>query len=181
MKAIGYNQAGPITAPDALIEFEAETPELGPRDLLVEVRGISINPVDVKVRAIPELGPEKGQTKIIGYDAAGVIRDVGSDVSQFNVGDEVYYAGDVTRSGTNSELHAVDERIVGKKPKSLGFAEAAGFPGSRRDVPALLYWGRKSASDRHRPSRRLQSRRQPASLHGHPMALSRSYAGTKAL
>ena len=125
MKAIGYNQAGPITAPDALIEFETETPELGPRDLLVEVRGISVNPVDVKVRAI--MGPDKG-TKVIGYDAAGVVREVGSDVSKFKVGEEVYYAGDFTRPGTNSELHAVDERIVGKKPKSLGFAEAAGFP-----------------------------------------------------
>jgi zinc-binding alcohol dehydrogenase family protein len=125
MKAIGYNQAGPITAPDALIEFEAETPDLGPRDLLVEVRGISVNPVDVKVRA--NMGPDKG-TKVIGYDAAGVVREVGSDVSKFKVGEEVYYAGDFTRPGTNSELHAVDERIVGKKPKSLGFAEAAGFP-----------------------------------------------------
>ena len=125
MKAIGYNQAGPITAPDSLIEFEAETPELGPRDLLVEVRGISVNPVDVKVRA--NMGPDKG-TKVIGYDAAGVVREVGSDVSKFNVDEEVYYAGDFTRPGTNSELHAVDERIVGKKPKSLGFAEAAGFP-----------------------------------------------------
>ncbi len=128
MKAIGYKHAGPITAPDALIEFEAETPKLGPRDLLVGVRGISVNPVDVKVRSMPQLGPEKGQTKIIGYDAAGVVREVGSAVGKFKVGDEVFYAGDFTRPGTNSELHAVDERIVGKKPKSLGFAEAAGFP-----------------------------------------------------
>ena len=125
MKAIGYNQAGPITAPDALIDFETETPELGPRDLLVEVRGISVNPVDTKVRV--KMAPEKG-TKVIGYDAAGVVRQVGGDVSKFKVGDEVYYAGDITRPGTNSEFHAVDERIVGKKPKSLGFAEAAGFP-----------------------------------------------------
>ena len=125
MKAIGYNQAGPITAADALIEFETETPELRPLDLLVEVRGISVNPVDVKVRTRME--PESG-TKIIGYDAAGVVREVGSDVSKFKVGDEVFYAGDITRPGTNSEFHAVDERIVGRKPQSLGFAEAAGFP-----------------------------------------------------
>lgn len=125
MKAIGYRQSGPITAPDALIEFETDTPELGPRDLLVEVRGISVNPVDVKVRA--NMVPEKG-SKVIGYDAAGVVRRVGGDVGQFKIGDEVFYAGDITRPGTNSELHAVDERIVGKKPKSLGFAEAAGFP-----------------------------------------------------
>ncbi|SMD13580.1 zinc-binding alcohol dehydrogenase family protein [Desulfocicer vacuolatum DSM 3385] len=125
MKAIGYNQAGSIMAKDALIEFEAQTPELGPHDLLVEVRGISVNPVDVKVRAA--MGPEKG-TKVIGYDAAGVVREVGRDVTRFNKGDDVFYAGDLTRPGTNSECHAVDERIVGKKPKSLGFAEAAGFP-----------------------------------------------------
>ena len=96
-----------------------------PCDLLVEVRGISINPVDVKVRA--NVAPEKG-VKVIGYDAAGVVRKVGSDVDKFKVGDEVYYSGDITRSGTNSEFHAVDERIVGKKPQSLGFAEAAGLP-----------------------------------------------------
>lgn len=125
MKAIGYKQAGPIDADDALIEFEAETPELRPHDLLVEVRGISVNPVDVKVRA--GQSPDSG-TKIIGYDAAGIVKQVGSDVSMFKVGDEVFYAGDITRPGTNAELHAVDERIVGKKPTSLGFAEAAGMP-----------------------------------------------------
>lgn len=128
MKAIGYNQAGPITADNSLIEFEADKPTVGPKDLLVEVRGISVNPVDIKVRAMPELGPEKGQTKVIGYDAAGIVKEIGSDVSQFKVGDEVFYAGDITRAGTNSQLHAVDERIVGKKPTSLGFAESAGFP-----------------------------------------------------
>ncbi len=125
MKAVGYNHAGPVTAPDALIEFEAQTPELGPRDLLVEVRGVSVNPVDVKVRA--KVAPDSG-TKIIGYDAAGIVRQTGSDVGNFKVGDEVFYAGDITRPGTNSEFHAVDERIVGTKPKSLDFAEAAGFP-----------------------------------------------------
>lgn len=128
MKAIGYQQTGPISAENALIEFEAPEPEHGPRDLLVEVKGISLNPVDVKVRTRPQMGPEPGQTKVIGYDAAGIVRKVGSEVSHFNVGDEVFYAGDITRPGTNSELHSVDERIVGKKPKSLGFAEAAGFP-----------------------------------------------------
>ncbi|GAA5505446.1 zinc-binding alcohol dehydrogenase family protein [Novipirellula caenicola] len=125
MKAIGYTQAGPIDAADSLVEVEAETPELRPHDLLVEVRGISVNPVDVKVRLNQQ--PDSG-IKIIGYDAAGVVQQVGSDVTKFKVGDEVFYAGDITRPGTNAELHAVDERIVGKKPKSLGFAEAAGFP-----------------------------------------------------
>ena len=128
MKAIGYTQAGSITAQSALIEFEAPLPEIGPKDLLVEVRGISVNPVDLKVRTRPELGPEPGQIKIIGYDAAGIVTQVGREVEHFNVGDEVFYSGDITRPGTNSQFHAVDERIVGRKPKTLGFAEAAGFP-----------------------------------------------------
>ena len=125
MKAIGYKQNGPISAADSLIECEIETPKIGPRDLLVEVRGISVNPVDVKVREL--MGPESG-IKVIGYDAAGVVREVGSEVRHYKVGDEVFYAGDFTRPGTNSELHAVDERIVGNKPQSLCFAQAAGLP-----------------------------------------------------
>lgn len=125
MKAIGYKQAGPITEPQALIDFEAQEPTLRDYDLLVDVKGISINPVDTKVRSARS--PDEG-IMIIGYDAAGVVRQVGSKTSKFKVGDEVFYSGDVTRAGTNAELHAVDERIVGKKPKSLGYAEAAGLP-----------------------------------------------------
>ncbi|MBK1880117.1 zinc-binding alcohol dehydrogenase family protein [Pelagicoccus mobilis] len=128
MKAIGYTQAGPIDAQNALVAFDAPTPELAPHDLLVEVKGISLNPVDVKVRAAEAFGPEEGQTKIIGYDAAGIVRETGSAVSKFKVGDEVFYAGDITRSGSNAELQAVDERIVGKKPKSLEFARSAALP-----------------------------------------------------
>jgi len=125
MKAIGYKQPGPITAADSLIEFEADAPTLRPRDLLVEVRGISVNPVDTKVRGGR---PPIGDIGIMGYDAAGVVKEVGSDVSLFQIGDEVFYAGDITRPGTNAQLHAVDERIVGKKPKSMRFADAAGMP-----------------------------------------------------
>lgn len=128
MKAIAYKQAGPITAADSLIEIETETPQIQDHDLLVEILGISLNPVDVKVRAMAQFGPEKGQSKIIGYDAAGIVRRVGSAVSKFKEGDEVFYAGEFTRPGTNSQYHAVDERIVGSKPKSLSFAESAGFP-----------------------------------------------------
>ena len=125
MKAIGYKKAGPVSAKDSLIEFETQAPALRPKDLLVEVKGISVNPVDVKVRASME--PES-EVKIIGYDASGIVRQTGGEVTGFKVGDEVYYAGDITRPGTNADLHAVDERLVGKKPASLGFAEAAGFP-----------------------------------------------------
>ncbi len=124
MKAIGYTKMGAIEEA-GLTEFETATPEIGPHDLLVEVHGVSVNPVDTKVR---ERAEPEGAPKVLGYDAAGIVREVGSAVSKFKVGDEVFYAGDITRAGTNSELHAVDERIVGKKPSSLGFAEAAGMP-----------------------------------------------------
>ena len=126
MKAIGYQKNGPINEPDSLIAFEADLPQIGPRDLLVEVKAISVNPVDVKVRT--NAAPEDGQTKIIGYDAAGIVTKIGDAVTGFNVGDEVFYAGDITRPGTNSQFHAVDERIVGKKPTKLDFAEAAAMP-----------------------------------------------------
>ena len=125
MKAIGYQDAGPISEADALIEFATETPQPGPNDLLVDVRGISVNPVDVKLRANAQ--PDDGP-RILGFDAAGVVQAVGSAVTRFRPGDEVFYAGDVTRPGTNAQLHLVDERIVGRKPTSLGFAEAAGMP-----------------------------------------------------
>jgi len=128
MKAIGYKQAGDIKAPEALIEFEAPMPEVGARDLLVQVKGISVNPVDTKIRAAAQFGPEEGQTKIIGWDSAGIVKEVGSEVTKFKVGDEVFYAGELMRPGSNAEFQAVDERIVGKKPRSLDFAEAAGFP-----------------------------------------------------
>lgn len=125
MRAIGYVTAGPVSSDKALAPFDAPAPVPGARDLLVEVHGVSVNPVDVKVRgrAAPEGGP-----KILGFDAAGIVSAVGSDVQYFKTGDEVFYAGDITRPGTNAQLHVVDERIVGRKPKALDFAEAAGLP-----------------------------------------------------
>lgn len=125
MKAIGYRNAGPIGAEGALEEFELEMPRPGPGDLLVEVRGISVNPVDVKLRA--HVQPEEAP-RILGFDAAGIVKEVGSGTTRFEPGDEVYYAGDLTRPGTNAQYQLVDERIVGRKPASLSFAEAAGMP-----------------------------------------------------
>ena len=125
MKAIGYGDAGPISATNALVEFETDKPQPGPSDLLVEVRGISVNPVDAKVRANAQ--PE-GAPRILGFDAAGIVKEVGPETTRFRPGDEVFYAGDITRPGTNAEFHIVDERIVGRKPSSLGFAEAAAMP-----------------------------------------------------
>jgi zinc-binding alcohol dehydrogenase family protein len=123
MKAIGIKKSGP--AAEVLEAFETETPVPGPHDLLVRVRGISVNPVDTKLR---ERADAQEDHKVLGYDASGVVVAVGSDVTLFKAGDEVWYAGDVTRPGTNSEFHLVDERITGRKPTSLDFTEAAGMP-----------------------------------------------------
>ncbi|MYN41939.1 zinc-binding alcohol dehydrogenase family protein [Duganella sp. FT109W] len=126
MKAIAYRKSLPIEDAESLIDIELPTPQAAGRDLLVEVRAISVNPVDTKIRR--NVAPAEGQAKVIGWDAAGVVKAVGPDVSLFKVGDEVWYAGDLTRPGTNSELHLVDERIVGFKPKNLDFAQAAALP-----------------------------------------------------
>jgi len=125
MKAIGYSDAGPILEENSLIEFEVNKPQPGPNDLLVEVRGVSVNPVDVKLRALAQ--PE-GESRILGFDAAGIVREAGSETTRFRPGAEVFYAGDITRPGTHAEFHRVDERIVGRKPSSLGFRLAAGMP-----------------------------------------------------
>jgi len=126
MRAIGYTERCPISAESAVVEFETDRPKPGPKDLLVEVRGISVNPVDVKVRANRQ--PPAGEPLILGFDAAGIVAEVGGATTRFNPGDEVFYAGDITRPGTNAEFHVVDERIVGRKPSTLGFAEAAAMP-----------------------------------------------------
>ncbi|MGO3934685.1 zinc-binding alcohol dehydrogenase family protein [Rhodopseudomonas pseudopalustris] len=126
MKAIGYTKPLPIDDADALIDFDTPRPEPGPRDLRVAVKAISVNPVDFKVRN--RAAPPAGETKILGYDAAGVVEAIGSDVSLFKPGDEVFYAGSIQRPGTNAEFHLVDERIVGRKPTTLSFAQAAALP-----------------------------------------------------
>jgi zinc-binding alcohol dehydrogenase family protein len=126
MKAVGYRKSLPIDASEALIDFETEKPEPKGRDIRVAVKAISTNPVDYKVRK--RAAPPQGETKILGYDAAGIVDAVGSEVTLFEPGDEVFYAGSILRQGTNSEFHLVDERIVGRKPKTLSFAEAAALP-----------------------------------------------------
>src|SRR5213595_3803650 len=126
MKAVGYKKSLPIEAADSLIDFEAAKPEPKGRDIPVAVKAISANPVDYKVRK--RAAPPEGEIKILGYDAAGIVDAVGPDVTLFGVGDEVFYAGSIQRQGTNSEFHLVDERIVGRKPKTLSFTQAAALP-----------------------------------------------------
>ncbi|MCB1814349.1 MAG: zinc-binding alcohol dehydrogenase family protein, partial [Candidatus Competibacteraceae bacterium] len=109
--------------------FETEKPEPAGRDVLVAVKAIAVNPVDVKVRAgRGKEGVTEDPPRIIGWDASGVVEAVGPDVTLFKPGDEVFYAGDITRPGSNAEFQRVDERIVGHKPKSLSYAEAAALP-----------------------------------------------------
>ncbi|WP_076591461.1 zinc-binding alcohol dehydrogenase family protein [Herminiimonas arsenitoxidans] len=126
MKAIAYKKALPISDDNALLDVTLPDPIATGRDLLIEVKAISVNPVDVKVRS--SANPPDGEYKVIGWDAAGVVRAVGDGVTLFKPGDRVFYAGSLTRPGTNSELHLVDERIVGRMPGSHTFAKAAALP-----------------------------------------------------
>lgn len=126
MRAVAYQVAGPIDRQDSLLDKEFPDPVVSGRDLLIEVKAVSVNPVDVKVRqSAARTGVD---WKILGWDAAGIVKAVGPDVTDFHLGDEVFYAGSIARTGTNAELHLVDERIVAKKPRTLDWAEAAALP-----------------------------------------------------
>ncbi|MFV8781528.1 zinc-binding alcohol dehydrogenase family protein [Microbulbifer sp. SA54] len=128
MKAIGLHQYLPIDNEESLVDFQIDRPEPGPRDLLVAVKAIAVNPVDTKVRA-PKTEPVVETTpKILGWDAAGEVIAVGREVTHFQAGDQVFYAGDITRPGCNSEYQLVDERIVGNMPRTQDFAAAAALP-----------------------------------------------------
>ena len=126
MRAVGYQKSLPIENEAALVDIDLPTPEPKGRDLLVEIRAVSVNPIDTKVRK--RAGAEAGAWKVLGWDGAGVVRATGPDAKHFKAGDEVFYAGAIGRQGTNSEFHLVDERIVGRKPTSLSWAEAAALP-----------------------------------------------------
>ncbi|MCC4297568.1 zinc-binding alcohol dehydrogenase family protein [Aurantimonas coralicida] len=132
MKAIAYRNAGTIDRPDALVDVELDRPVPAGRDLLVEVRAISVNPVDYKIRG--NVDPD-GAWKVLGWDAVGRVVEAGESVEGFKVGDDVYYAGSLVRPGANSQFHLVDERIVGHKPTSLSDAEAAALP-----LTAITAW-----------------------------------------
>ena len=126
MRAIGFQQPGSIDRDEALVNIELPTPTPEGRDILVEIKAVSVNPVDVKIRQSAQ--PDLGNWQVLGWDAAGVVIAVGPDVTIFQPGDTVFYAGARGRSGTNAEYHLVDERIVGVKPKTLDWAAAAALP-----------------------------------------------------
>lgn len=127
MKAVGITHYRQIDEADVFVDVDLPKPAPAGRDILVAVKAVSINPVDTKVR---KDGGDKVEApaRILGWDASGVVEAVAPDVTLFHPGDEVFYAGDITRSGSNAEYQLVDERIVGRKPKSLSFAEAAALP-----------------------------------------------------
>ncbi|MGO8799493.1 MAG: zinc-binding alcohol dehydrogenase family protein [Roseiarcus sp.] len=133
MRAIGYHNPLPIGDHAALADIDLPRPEAGGRDLLVEVRAISVNPVDTKVRR--SVKPEAGAWKVLGWDAAGTVAAVGPQSTLFRPGDAVFYAGALGRPGANAEFHLVDERLVGRKPKSLDWPEAAALP-----LTAITAW-----------------------------------------
>jgi NADPH2:quinone reductase len=133
MRAVGYKNPGPIDHPTSLHDVDLPKPEAAGRDLLVEIRAVSVNPVDTKVRQ--RAGAEDGGWKVLGYDAAGIVTATGPEASLFKPGDAVFYAGAIGRPGTNAEFHLVDERIVGRKPQTLNWAEAAALP-----LTAITAW-----------------------------------------
>lgn len=133
MRAVGYQKSLPIEDLNSLVDIGLPKPQPQGRDLLVEVRAISVNPIDTKVRK--RTTPEPGQWKVLGWDAAGVVAASGPDATLFKPGDEVFYAGTLNRPGTDAEFHLVDERIVGHRPQSIGWAESAALP-----LTAITAW-----------------------------------------
>ena len=137
MKAIGYQESLPITNEKSLQDIELPIPTASGKDILVAIKAIAANPVDYKIRQRRQ--PENGVWEVIGWDATGIVKEVGDEVSLFKVGDEVWYAGDLKRPGSNAEFQLVDERIVGSKPKSLSFSDAAALPLTTLTAWELLF------------------------------------------
>jgi NADPH:quinone reductase len=133
MRAVGYTECLPIENEHSLSDIELAKPEPNPRDLLIRIKAISVNPADTKVR-IGRQGTTDAPV-ILGWDAAGVVESIGTEVTLFKPGDEVYYAGDIGRAGSYADYGLVDERLTGMKPKSLSFAEAAALP-----LTAITAW-----------------------------------------
>jgi len=137
MKAVALTRYLPIDDPESLVDVELPRPTASGHDLLVRVEAVSVNPVDTKVRS-PKAQIES-QPKVLGYDASGVVEAVGESVSGFSVGDRVYYAGDITRPGSNAQYQLVDARIVGHAPTSMDAADAAALPLTTLTAWELLF------------------------------------------
>lgn len=162
MKAVALTRYLPITDPESLMDIELDVPEAGGRDLLVRVHAVSVNPVDTKVRKPKD--KVEPVPKILGWDAAGEVVKAGPECTLFKAGDKVFYAGDLTRSGSNAEYQLIDERIVGAMPESLNFAQAAALP-----LTAVTAW--------EALFERLQISQQPAHNHGKSLLIIGSAGG----
>lgn len=136
MRAVAYTKCLPVSDPASLVDIEVERPKADNHDLLVEVRAVSVNPVDVKRRAKADPG---GKPRILGFDGAGVVVEAGPKATLFKPGDEIYYAGSIDRPGSDAQFHLVDERIVGRKPRTLSFAQAAALPLTSLTAWELLF------------------------------------------
>lgn len=135
MKAIGFKTSLPVSNPDSFIAFETDIPKPSGRQLLVKVAAVSVNPVDFKVRQNSAKGKTLETPKVIGWDAVGTVEAVGESASLFKAGDQVFYAGDITKPGSNQAYQLIDERIVGRAPEKVGLAAAAAMP-----LTALTAW-----------------------------------------
>lgn len=138
MFAIGSDRYSELSDPSFLCEFDIQKPTPRPNDVIVEIKAIAVNPVDTKIRKALPLSPLP-EPKILGCDASGIICDLGTNVSNFSIGDEVFYAGDLTRQGCYATHQAVDSRLIALKPKSWSFAHAASIPVASITAWELLY------------------------------------------
>lgn len=153
MLAVGYKQASPELRQDSFQSFNIAKPTPAGRDLLVKINAVSVNPVDTKVRK--SANPEAEEFKILGWDAVGTVEATGNDASLFKPGDRVYYAGDISRQGSNAEYQLVDERIVGRAPAKLSDAEAAALPLTSITAWELLFSRLQVSQDKNAPSKTL--------------------------
>jgi len=128
MKAIGFKTSYNIENEQSLFEFEKDKPIAQGFDILVKINAVSMNPVDTKVRIRAATNTVLDEPKVLGYDAVGIVEEIGCDVKNFKINDRVFYAGDITRDGSNTQYQLVDSRIAALAPKTINDVEAAVFP-----------------------------------------------------
>ncbi|MCX2477315.1 zinc-binding alcohol dehydrogenase family protein [Pedobacter sp. MC2016-05] len=148
MKAIGFKTSLPVGEQHSFIEFETEKPVATGRNILVKIEAVSVNPVDYKIRQGSLKDKVEETPKVIGWDAAGTVEEVGENTSLFKKGDKVFYAGDITKTGSNQEYQLVDERIVGFAPKSIDATAAAAMPLTSLTAYELFFDRMRLSADR---------------------------------
>ena len=125
MHAIAAFEALPVEDHRSLVDVELPMPDHGPDDVLIRVEAVSVNPVDVKMRAA---GGSADDPRVLGFDGAGVVEAIGDQVDELEPGDHVWWAGERGRAGANADYQLVDHRIVSRMPRGWSFADAAALP-----------------------------------------------------